>query len=150
MSKSTRQSKILDIVSSNEIDTQEELVYRLKQAGFEVTQATISRDIKELNLVKTLAKNDVYKYTQLIDAEKKISLKYLNLFKEAVISVTAASNTVVVVTLEHCAETIASVVREMQIKRALGVVAFNDTVLIVAATEADSEYIVDKLSVYLG
>ena len=95
MSKSSRQSKILDLITTYEIETQEELVERLTSAGFSVTQATISRDIKELNLVKTLSKNNVYKYCQIASVTSNLSSKFLNLFKEAVLSIISAKISVV-------------------------------------------------------
>ena len=73
MSRSTRQSKILDIIAGKDVETQEELVAELAACGISVTQATISRDIKELGLVKTLSANNKYKYTSVKSSDIKIS-----------------------------------------------------------------------------
>ncbi|MBR2874849.1 MAG: arginine repressor, partial [Clostridia bacterium] len=87
MARTARQSKILEIISANAIDTQEELVLRLKLEGYSVTQATISRDIKELGLTKVLSEDGKYRYVQVDGKEQKISGKIVNMFRESVISV---------------------------------------------------------------
>ena len=84
MARSSRQSKILELISTKEIETQDELARELKNANFEITQATISRDIKELGLTKILGSNGKYKYAILGSAEQQVvSNKYINIFKES-------------------------------------------------------------------
>ena len=144
MTKSSRQSKILDIITNNDIETQEQLVFKLKQAGFDVTQATISRDIKELNIVKTL-KNDLYVYTQLQDNNSVLSVKMHNLFKETVLSIDVANNLVVVKTLSNCGMSVTSVINEIKLPQSMGVFSSTDAVLIVTNSLENAKIVSEKL-----
>ncbi|MBO5772440.1 MAG: arginine repressor [Clostridia bacterium] len=144
MTKSSRQSKILDIITNNDIETQEHLVFKLKQAGFDVTQATISRDIKELNIVKTL-KNDLYVYTQLQDNNSVLSVKMHNLFKETVLSIDVANNLVVVKTLSNCGMSVTSVINEIKLPQSMGVFSSTDAVLIVTNSLENAKIVSEKL-----
>ena len=81
MSNKTRQQAILDIIAQNELDTQEELATMLQQRGYNVTQATVSRDIKQLGLVKVAGKSKKYRYTQVSYKEHGLHAKYDNIFK---------------------------------------------------------------------
>ena len=96
MARNSRQSKILELISTSEIETQEELVTALRNANFDVTQATISRDIKELGLIKILSDSKKYKYAVVSSSAQALSNKCLNIFKECVISVKSAMNLAVV------------------------------------------------------
>ena len=102
MSRSARQSKILDVLSRRSIHTQEELVDALKGEGYDVTQATVSRDIKELALVKIPDGDGTYKYAVQRSAAA-LSAKQLTVLRESVISVSVAENLVVVKTIEDSA-----------------------------------------------
>ena len=96
MARNSRQSKILELISTQEIETQEELVSALKNAEFDVTQATISRDIKELGLIKILTDSKKYKYAVVNSQVQALSNKCLNIFKECVISIKSAMNLTIV------------------------------------------------------
>ena len=101
MARSARQSKILELISTKEIETQDELVAALRAANFDITQATISRDIKELGLIKILsAETGKYKYSIVDNGEQAVSNKYINVFKEAVISIKTAQNLSVIKTIK--------------------------------------------------
>ena len=100
MARSSRQSKILELISTKEIETQEELARELKNANFEITQATISRDIKELGLTKIQSSTGKYKYAILGNEQQVVSNKYITIFKESVISVKSALNLTVVKTIK--------------------------------------------------
>jgi transcriptional regulator of arginine metabolism len=93
MARNSRQSKILELISLHEIETQEELVSALRDAEVDVTQATISRDIKELGLIKILTDSKKYKYAVVNSSAQALSSKCLNIFKECIISVKSASST---------------------------------------------------------
>ena len=149
MTKSTRQSKILDIITNFDIDTQEELVSKLRQAGFDVTQATISRDIKELKLVKTL-KNDIYVYAQLTEKNDSLSVKMRNLFRETVLSIDVANNLVLVKTSPNCATSAMSVVNELKIPQAMGVLSSFDTILVVTKDNFDADVVLKTLQSILN
>ncbi len=146
MSRTARQSKILSIISSLEIETQEELVEELKNAGFDVTQATISRDIKELGLIKTLSEHNRYKYVTKETIDVKLSGKLLAVFREAVISIVTANNLIVIKTLADSAAAVASAVEQLVLRDIAGVVADRNTVLAVALNQSAAESASEKLS----
>ncbi len=134
MARSARQSKILEIISTKEIETQDELARELKNANFEITQATISRDIKELGLTKILSSSGKYKYCFVGSDEQVISNKYITIFKESVISVKLALNLVVVKTMKGLGGAIASFVDKLNISELLGAVNGDDTVMLIFPT----------------
>ena len=132
MARSVRQSKILELISVKEIETQDELVECLRSANFDITQATISRDIKELGLIKILsAETGKYKYSLVDSGEQAVSNKYISIFKEAVISIKTAQNLVVLKTIRATAGTICSLIDKLNLDSVLGSVAGDDTVMII-------------------
>lgn len=143
MARSARQSKILEIISTKEIETQDELARELKNANFEITQATISRDIKELGLTKILSSSGKYKYCVLGSEEQIISNKYISIFKEAVISVKSALNVVVIRTIKGLGAGIASFVDKLNLLELMGAVSGDDTVMLIfPSTTQASETVV--------
>ena len=143
MARSARQSKILELISTKEIETQDELARELKNANFEITQATISRDIKELGLTKILSSSGKYKYTFVGSDEQAISNKYISIFKEAVISVKSALNLVVLKTMQGMGSGICSFVDKLNLTDLMGAVAGDDTVMLIfPSTVAASEIVV--------
>jgi transcriptional regulator of arginine metabolism len=146
MSRNLRQLKILDIISNNEVETQEDLAIRLKQAGFDVTQATVSRDIKELNLIKTLAADNKYKYVAMRSVDSKLSSKLLGLFRDTVISVTAANNLVVVKTLANSTSMVEDVVRQLNLAEIIGIATGSDCILVVCSNNRQADIVVDRLT----
>ena len=146
MSRSARQSKILDIIYQNNIETQDELVAALRESGFDVTQATISRDIKELGLLKTQGANGRYKYVTQQRVDVKLSGKLMTVLREAVISVVTAENLVVVKTISDSAQAISGAIEQLSLDKVLGVLADKNTVLIVAPTATDAERIAQKIN----
>ena len=132
MARSIRQSKILDLITYNEIETQEELVAKLRALNFDITQATISRDIKELGLIKILsAETNKYKYALVDSNEQQASNKYLLLFKESVISTKVAQNLVVIKTLKGMAGEVCGLIDKLNIDESLGSVSGDDTVMVI-------------------
>jgi len=132
MARSIRQSKILDLITYNEIETQEELVAKLRALNFDITQATISRDIKELGLIKILsAETNKYKYALVDSNEQQASNKYLLLFKESVISTKVAQNLVVIKTLKGMAGAVCGLIDKLNIDESLGSVSGDDTVMVI-------------------
>ncbi len=145
MARSLRQSKILEIIANNEIETQDELVNALRSLNYDVTQATVSRDIKELGLIKILSDSKKYKYAYVETTEQQISNKVVGIYKEVVISVKIAQNLVVVKTLKGFASGIASYIDKMNIDKLMGTVYGDDTVMCIAETNLDAESVYDKL-----
>ena len=147
MTRSVRQSKILDIISANEIETQEELVSQLRAANFDITQATISRDIKELGLIKILSSDsNRYKYALVDDTEQQASNKYLLIFKESVISVKQAQNLVVLKTLKGMAASICTLIDKFSVDNVLGCVYGEDTVMVIFADNSDANKGLERLT----
>lgn len=143
MARSARQSKILEIISTKEIETQDELARELKNANFEITQATISRDIKELGLTKILSSTGKYKYCVVGSDEQVISNKYITIFREAVISVKSALNVVVIKTIKGLGGGIASFVDKLNLIDLMGATCGDDTVMLIfPSTTLASETVV--------
>ncbi len=135
MARSSRQSKILELISTKEIETQEELARELKNANFEITQATISRDIKELGLTKILSPSGKYKYAILgADNQQVVSNKYINIFRECVISVKPALNLAVVRTIKGMGSGVCSFIDKLNLNELLGATYGDDTVMLVFPT----------------
>lgn len=130
--KSQRQAKILEIVSTRDVETQEQLLEALQDAGFYSTQATISRDIKELRIVKELTKFGSYRYSAVTkELGSSFSARLHAIFRECVTSFDYAQNLVVVHTIPGLASAAASAVDAMEMPFVVGSVGGDDTVLIV-------------------
>ncbi|MBE6762935.1 MAG: arginine repressor [Ruminococcaceae bacterium] len=137
--KSKRQEALLEIIRRERIDTQEELTNALREAGFSVTQATVSRDIKELRLIKTLGEDGRYHYAAVRSASsEEVSTKLQTLFRDAVRTVDHACNMVVVKCLSGTAGAVCAAVDSMELPSVVGTLAGDDTVMIVARTEPDA------------
>ena len=149
MARNSRQSKILELISLQEIETQEELVSALRDANFDVTQATISRDIKELGLIKILTDSKKYKYTVVNSSVQALSTKCLNIFKECVISVKSAMNLTVVKVIKGTAGMVSGLIDQLAISQILGCTYGDDTVMIITNDQDDAYFVRDKLNALL-
>ena len=130
--KSQRQAKIVEIISNRNIETQEQLLVELQSAGFYSTQATISRDIKELRIVKELTKFGTYRYsTPSKEVSGTFTGRLNTIFKECVTGYDYAQNLVVVHTIPGLANAAASAVDSMKLPFIIGTISGDDTVLIV-------------------
>ncbi len=145
MARNSRQSKILELISTKEIETQEELVAELKAANFEITQATISRDIKELGLIKILSDNKKYKYAIVSTSAQAISNKNMTIFKECVVSVRSAMNLVVVKVLKGTGGLVSNLIDQLAISQVLGTTYGDDTVMVITSDTEDAFYVRDKV-----
>ena len=126
----SRQSMGLELIKTHEIETQEMLCKLLRESGYDVTQATVSRDIKELQLVKTMSPTGKYKYVQHRE-EGPITNRFVKIFKETILSVEAAGNIIVVKTLSGCANAAAEAIDSLNMENIVGSVAGDNTVLAV-------------------
>lgn len=126
-----RQNKIMDLIKTHEVETQESLVEFLKNSGFKVTQATVSRDIKDLQLVKVLSSDGKYKYAANTSADQPPSERFINIFKETIKSVDASGNIIVVKTLSGCANAAGEAIDTMNFPHMVGSVAGDNTLLLV-------------------
>ena len=153
MTKAQRHNKISEIIQKQDVDTQNALVDALNKCGFNVTQATVSRDIKELGLVKVLSDNGGYKYALPVKTAEtlNISTKVINVFCESVISIDYSQNIVVVKTLSGSANAAGALIDKLNIPEILGCIAGDDTILVVVSSSEVAPNVVDKLKkiVYL-
>ncbi|PYG86828.1 ArgR family transcriptional regulator [Ruminiclostridium sufflavum DSM 19573] len=144
--KYNRHAKILEIIDNNAIETQEELAEKLKEQGVDVTQATVSRDIKDLRLIKVLSSDGRYKYATLSHTENQISSRLTTILTEAYVSSDYANNIVVVKTLSGMAQAAASAIDSLKWEEILGSIAGDDTLIIVCRAEKIAEEIVNKFN----
>ena len=149
MNKNRRKEKILDIVSKTEVNTQEELIEVLKAQGLSVTQATVSRDIKELGLVKVAGKIKKYRYARPEDTRSDFS-NQIERLKAVVLSCECAQNMVVIKTLAGNGNAIAVVIDGKKTEGVVGTLAGDDTVFIVAADSFTAVAIRDELRELFG
>ena len=139
--KTTRQAKILELIQKNDVETQEELSAYLEKEGFQVTQATVSRDIRELKLTKISTDNGRQKYAVITDADSNMMEKYARVLREGFLSVDAAENIVVIKTVSG----MAAAVDAMRMQEIVGSLAGDDTILCVIRTSDDAVHIMKKL-----
>ena len=130
MKKYTRQTKILELISKSEVETQEELAAGLKAMGIDVTQATISRDIKELRLVKVMSKSGKYKYATIGQSQEGITDRLTKIFENSVVSIDNAMNIVVIKTIPGAAQICASAVDSLGLEDIAGSIAGDDTIFV--------------------
>ena len=147
--RSGRQAAILEIIGANEIETQEELCAELNKRGYTVTQATVSRDVKDLRLFKVAGVSKKYRYAYIDDGNNKISPKMHNLLRECVLSIQPAMNQVVVKTLRGNGSNAGMIVDKLNLPEIVGSIAGDDTLLIVAASEEKALVVVEKLNEFL-
>ena len=130
--KSQRQAKIMEIISTRNVETQEQLLESLREAGYHSTQATISRDIKELRIVKELTSMGTYRYTTAQgDVTGSFSTRLNTIFRECVTGLDYAQNIVVIHTLPGLASAAGSAIDAMDLSVILGCLAGDDTVMVV-------------------
>ncbi len=144
MTKNDRLNYIKKIIVEREISTQEELTQVLIDAGFNVSQATVSRDINELNLIKVEGINKKFKYF-FPEITGETPQKIIDLFKNVTVSINCANNLIVVKTLAGNAGTAGMAIDHMQIPGVLGTIAGDDVLLIIAKSNSDAEVIVKSL-----
>lgn len=149
MKRNKRQLKLIGIINNQDVETQGELMELLSAAGFPTTQATISRDINDLGILKTLTPNKRYKYVCPPDEKENMTNKYNNLFKEAVLSIRSAQNIIVVKTIIGSANSAAAFIDNLNITEIIGTLAGDDTILLVVVDEYSAEMVKRKLNAYL-
>ena len=142
--KNARQTAILSIIEQNDIETQEELAGKLKEMGIVVTQATVSRDIKELRLLKVLSGSGGYKYATADKAEHGLSERFVRMFKDSVLSVNHAGHIVVLKTLSGSANVAGEAIDSMHLPEILGTMAGDNTILAIVQNEAEAAETVNR------
>lgn len=147
--KQKRQMAILDLIEKEEISTQEELTEKLKKMSFKVTQATVSRDIKELKLIKVHSDKKGTKYSHVSNEISKTntesSAKLYTIIEEAVLSVDYANNIVIIRTMQGMAQGVAFAIDNLHQDGVMGTIAGDDTIMIVTKTEEKAKNLVTKI-----
>ena len=143
--KAKRQDKILEIINKYDIETQDDLIARLEKEGFDVTQATASRDIKELKLSKVLTGRGTYRYIRNENKHIDVNVKFNNVLVESIQKVDYASNIIVLKTYPGLASAVATGIDAIHISEILGCVAGDDTIMVVVRDEESAVDIADKL-----
>lgn len=144
--KVKRQSKILELINNYSIETQEELAERLKEAGYEVTQATISRDIRELKLTKIPTDHGTQKYATIAQNEQQISEKFIRVFKDGFVSMDRAQNILVIRTLTGMAMAVAAAMDAFRYPEIVGTIAGDDTLFCAIRSEDETIKLIEKLN----
>ncbi|MBP3646338.1 MAG: arginine repressor [Clostridia bacterium] len=144
--KSARQIAILEIIADQAIETQEELADALRSHGFQVTQATVSRDIKELRLVKALSGDGSYRYVTSDKNENGLNERLVRMFSETVISISYAYNQIILKTLSASASIAAETIDSLQWPEILGTIAGENTILMIVRSVEEVKSVVDRLN----
>ncbi|MCI8343772.1 MAG: arginine repressor [Clostridia bacterium] len=146
MLRNARHSKILEIIAEKEIETQEELCEELNASNFSVTQATISRDIKELHLFKVAGINKRFRYTCINESEGELSEKMRSLFQACVLDIRPVGNLIVIKTLNGNGANAGVVIDRLNYKEVVGCVAGDDTTLLICETAEESWAVRERLN----
>ena len=144
--KIARHSKIIDLINQYDIETQEELAAKLQEAGFAVTQATVSRDIRELKLMKIAKPDGGSKYTVLEQRTNQDSEKYKRVLRDALLSMEIAQNILVIKTVAGMAMAVAAAVDAMKWNEIVGSIAGDDTIMCAIRSVDDTVKVMDKIS----
>ena len=148
--KTKRQRKIIELISDYDIETQEELANLLIENGFAVTQATVSRDIRELNLTKTAMEDGKQKYSVPGNTTKVLNNKYMRVLNDGILSIETAGNILVIKTVSGMAMAVGAAVDAINIKEIVGCIAGDDTIMCVVKDADDSENVKEFLENYLN
>ena len=143
--KTKRQTKMLELIKKHDIETQEELSDYLQKEGYQVTQATVSRDIRELKLTKVAMSNGRQKYAALTEANEDLSEKYTRVFRDAFVSMDMAQNILVIKTVSGMAMAVAVAVDAMKWNEVVGCIAGDDTIMCAIRTVEDTVTVMDKI-----
>lgn len=144
--KSSRQNKIVELIRKYDIETQEELADFLTQAGFAVTQATISRDIRELKLTKVPTEDGKQKYSILQSQSAGMNEKFVRVLRDAYQSMEKAQNILVIKTVSGMAMAVAAALDSLAVEGIVGSIAGDDTIMCAIRTEQETDLVIERLS----
>ncbi|MCL2812753.1 MAG: arginine repressor [Clostridia bacterium] len=147
--KSIRHAAILEIIEKQDVETQEELAEMLKDRGIVVTQATVSRDIKELHLLKVLSEKGGYKYATLDKAEKGMTERLIRIFSESVLSMNHANNLIVIKTLTGSANAAAEAIDSLRWSPVVGTLAGDNTIFVAVRSVEEVEGVMERFRLML-
>ena len=147
--KTKRQRKIIELITNYDIETQEELAAKLVENGFNVTQATISRGIRELNLTKIATKGGKQKYAVQSSSDIVSNSKYMRVLNDGIITMDTAGNILVVKTVSGMAMAVAAALDAMQIKEILGCIAGDDTIMCVVKHAEETDRVKEHIESFI-
>ena len=143
--KKNRQGRILQLIQEENIETQEELADRLSEEGFVVTQATVSRDIRELMIGKIPSGNGKQKYAVLTHDDAHLADKYIRVLRNGFVSMDSAQNILVIKTVAGMAMAVAAAVDAMKLKEIVGSIAGDDTIMAAIRTTEETQVVMEKI-----
>ena len=143
--KRERQEKILELISTRQIGTQEELTEELERAGFVATQATVSRDIREMKLTKVAMSDGKQRYVAYRETPQNLSEKYIRIFRDGFLSMDNAQNILVIKTVSGMAMAVAAAVDAMKWNEVVGCIAGDDTIMCAIRTVEDTSAVMEKI-----
>ena len=143
--KVNRHVKIVELVNKYDIETQEELADRLREEGFQITQATVSRDIRDLKLTKVATDDGRQKYVVLKATENALRDKYIRILKDGFVSMDMAMNILVIKTVSGMAMAVAAAIDEMRWQEVVGCIAGDDTIMCAVRTIEDTAVVMEKI-----
>lgn len=144
--KIKRQTKIIELITKNDVETQEELADLLNEAGYNVTQATISRDIRELKLTKVSSEKGKQKYIVLQKQEAGLSEKFVRVLRDGFVSMDRAQNIMVIKTVSGMAMAVAAALDALHINGIVGCIAGDDTIMCAIRTVEDTIEVMEKVN----
>ena len=144
--KTRRQTKRLELIAKNDIETQEELSEYLQAEGYAVTQATVSRDIREMKLTKVSMSNGKQKYAALVDSKEDMSEKYVRVLRDGFVSMDMAQNILVIKTVSGMASAVCAAIDDMQFSEIVGTLAGDDTIMCAVRTVEDTANIMKRIA----
>lgn len=143
--KKVRHRKIVEIIEKYDVETQEELAEYLREAGFQVTQATVSRDIRELKLSKVSAGSGRQKYAALKNGDRPLGDKYVRVLRDGFYSMDMAQNILVMKTVSGMAMAVAAAIDSLQFPEVVGCIAGDDTIMIAVRTVEDTQKLMERI-----
>ncbi len=148
--KKKRHERILELINRYSIDTQEELLHRLRESGFAVTQATVSRDIKELRLVKVLSPDGKYRYMSAAEKARDGDVKFNSLFQDSAVAVDHAQNIVTIKCLTGMANAVCAAMDALRWDGVVGTLSGDDTIFVLVRDETEAVRLADRLKSMIG
>ena len=143
--KAKRQAKLLELIQKNDIETQEELSDYLEREGYQVTQATVSRDIRELKLTKVTTGGGRQKYVALQGAAEDLTERYVRVFRDGFVSMDMAQNILVIKTVSGMAMAVAAALDAMNMKEIVGSIAGDDTIMCAIRSTEETQALMSRL-----
>ena len=144
--KRQRHEVVVDLINKYDIETQEELAAYLKEEGFEVTQATVSRDIRELKLSKIATGNGKQKYIILKNVDSHLGDKYIRVLRDGFVSMNMAQNILVIKTVQGMAMAVAAALDAMKFPEIVGCIAGDDTIMAAIKSTDETKVVIDKIN----